>query len=43
MGGVDTEAVLGVGVCTQLFGEFDPVSGRSAASGDYDELVASLF
>ena len=43
MGGVDAEAVLGVCVCAELFGEFDPVSGGSAASGDYYELVASFL
>ncbi len=43
MGGVDAEAVLGVCVCAQLFGEVDPVSGGSSASGDYDELVASFL
>ncbi len=43
VGGVDSEAVLGVGGCAQLFGEADPVSGGSAASGDYDELVASFL
>ena len=43
MGGVDSEAVLGVGVCAELFGVFDPGAGGSAASGDYDELVASFL
>ena len=43
VGGVDAEAVLGVGGCAELFGVFDPGSGGSAASGDHDELVASLL
>jgi hypothetical protein len=34
VGGMDAEAVLGVGVCAQLLGEVDPVSGGSAASGE---------
>ena len=43
VGSVDAEAILGVGVCVELLGEVDPVSGGSSSSGDDDELMTSCL